>query len=134
MALIAPSEDPPREPPKVVRKAFVSLRCDSWQQAIQKVTRIGQAEEKLHREDRRSKSDSGEGTRWQFMGVNAVIPIPSKLENGQVISDFEETEFLPALEDVFRGCESYWGFESYIGEEITGNYYRTSAELNDSNL
>ena len=131
MALIGPSEDPPREPPKALRKVFVSVRGDSCQQAFQKVTRLGLAEEQLHRETRESGSEVEQSKRWQFMGINDVVPIPSDLEDGQVIGDYEESEYLPPLEDVFRECDSYWSAEDRNGEEITGTHYRTVAELDD---
>jgi len=125
MAHIIPSEDPAHEPPQKIRKLYVTVRCEHWREAFQKVRSIAISEEKSERVGDAPAIGSNVVSRWQFMGINDVVPIPSDFEDGATISDFEQSGYLPPLQQVFdRAYESYH-IEELVGEERCGEYYRT---------
>ncbi|GHC68157.1 hypothetical protein GCM10007100_40270 [Roseibacillus persicicus] len=125
MALIVPSDDPAFEPPQKIRKVYVTFRCGHWREAFQKARSLGISQEKSKRIGEAPAIGSNVVSRWQFMGINDVIPVPLNMEDGATISDFEESEYLPPLQRIFDKSFEDYHIESYVGEERCGEYYRT---------
>ncbi len=58
------------------------------------------------------------------MGINELIPIPEKNEDGLFLGVIDLTEKGKTLEDIFRDCTEDYSFERKFEEERGGNCYR----------
>ncbi|MDH4444140.1 MAG: hypothetical protein QE267_03315 [Akkermansiaceae bacterium] len=114
IVLIRPSEDPPRSIPNQVLRKQVMVRCEHWREAFMKARRIGI-------DDELADVDKG---RWQYMGINDLIPLPEKNEDGLFLGEIDLTEREKPLEDVFRDCTEDYYFEPNFDEERGGQHYR----------
>ncbi len=114
IALVGPSDDPPRSVPDQVLRKLVMVRCEHWREAFMKARRIGI-------DDEDSQSD---GRRWQYMGINELIPLPVNNEDGRILGALDLTKMEKTLERLFRDCIEDYGFESNFDEERGGHYYR----------
>lgn len=114
IALVGPSEDPPREPPIRVHRKQVMVRCEHWREAFVKARRIGIEEERAE----------SERCRWQYIGVNDLIPVPKISEEGLVLSTLDLSSQAKPLEKLFRDCVEDYTFEATFDEQRVGEYYR----------
>lgn len=93
-----------------------------------KARRIGLSEERL---DPSSNIDADHETppnRWQFVGINELVPLPLENQDGAEIGKLDFTFRETSLEDLFRSCsEDYW-LEEAFGEKRVGEFYRTLAD------
>lgn len=110
IVLVRPSEDPPRSIPNQVLRKQVMVRCEHWREAFMKARRIGI-------DDELADADKG---RWQYMGINDLIPLPEKNEDGFFLGEIDLTEKEKPLEDIFRDCTEDYYFEPNFGEERGG--------------
>jgi hypothetical protein len=114
IVLLSPSEDPPRSIPTQVLRKQVMVRCEHWREAFIKARRIGIDDELSH-------VDRG---RWQYMGINELIPMPEKNEDGLFLGEIDLTEKKKPLQDLFRDCTEDYSFDPNFDEERGGKHYR----------
>jgi len=106
MALLGPSEDPPRAVPLQVQRKQVMVRCEHWREAFMKARRMGIEEE---------RAESGQ-RRWQYVGINDLTPLPATNEEGKVVAIHDVTSEWKPLEDVFRDCVEDYAFARNFDE------------------
>lgn len=114
IALVGPSEDPPRNIPDQVLRKQVMVRCEHWREAFMRARRIGI-------EDEHARSDRG---HWQYMGINELIPLPEKNEDGLLLGELDITKKERPLENLYRDCTEDYSFETNFDEERGGQCYR----------
>ena len=124
IALIAPSDDPPREPPLRVLRKQVMVRCEHWREAFVKARRIGifeeQAETTLDPEGR----DVVRRKHWQYLGINGLFPLPQENQQGVAFATLDLTSQARTLEDLVGECLEDYRLEESFDEKRAGETYR----------
>lgn len=72
-------------------------------------------------EDEHAHSDSG---HWQYVGINELIPLPEKKEDGLLLGELDITKKERPLENLYSDCTEDYSFETNFDEERGGHYYR----------
>ena len=131
IALIGQSDDPPREPPlKVLRKAF-PVRCEHWREAFNKGRRIALDEVwDLNFMDK-VQTDEGD-SRWQYMGINQLIPLPESPNEGDVLSSIDCTYQVTPLYNLYRETIEDYHMEHSFDETRAGHHYRAIVDQNSA--
>lgn len=124
MALVDP-EKSTNVPPMLIRKEYLTVRCEHWREAFNKARNHAR---NLESPDSVKFQDGAETKllegRWMFLGITGLCPIMSKMEDLETVGSYVYHPFKP-LSHFSDECLQDYSLEKSFDEEREGTWYKS---------
>lgn len=97
-----------------------------------KARRIGLDQERVEHSPTSVTDEPSHPSRWQFIGINELVPLPVEHSDGLEIGTLDLTTQRLPLEDLFRACPKDYSIEAAFDEERGGTHYRAILDPSES--